>query len=107
YGDARPYSVASIPGSKDRLIVAGSLSKTFAMTGWRIGYALAPKRLVDAMTKLQSQSTSNPNSITQYAALEALRGPMDTVTAMLAEYTRRRERILAGVRAIPGVTCTT
>ncbi|HWZ53484.1 MAG TPA: pyridoxal phosphate-dependent aminotransferase [Candidatus Acidoferrales bacterium] len=107
YGDAKPYSVASLPGSKDRLIVAGSLSKTFAMTGWRIGYALAPKPLVDAMTKLQSQSTSNPNSITQYAGLEALRGPMDSVTTMLAEYARRRERILAGLRAIPGVTCTT
>ncbi|HTP44563.1 MAG TPA: pyridoxal phosphate-dependent aminotransferase [Candidatus Acidoferrum sp.] len=107
YGDARPYSVASVPGSKDRLIVAGSLSKTFAMTGWRIGYALAPKPLVDAMTKLQSQSTSNPNSITQYAALEALRGPLDSVSAMLAEYARRRERILGGLRAIPGVTCTT
>jgi len=107
YGEARPFSVASLPGAKDRLIVAGSLSKTFAMTGWRLGYALAPKPLIDAMTKLQSQSTSNPNSITQYAGLEALRGPMDSVTSMLAEYARRRERILAGVRAIPGVTCTT
>ena len=107
YGDAKPFSVASLPGSKDRLIVAGSLSKTFAMTGWRIGYALAPKPVVDAMTKLQSQSTSNPNSITQYAALEALRGPMNSVVDMLAEYARRRERILAGLRAIPGVTCTT
>jgi aspartate aminotransferase len=58
------------------------------------------------MTKLQSQSTSNPTSIAQYAAIEALRGPMDSVATMLAEYTRRRERILAGVRAISGVTCT-
>jgi aspartate aminotransferase len=106
YGDARPYSVASLPGSKDRLIIAGSLSKTFAMTGWRMGYALAPQPLVEAMTKLQSQSTSNPTSISQYAALEALKGPMDSVATMLAEYARRRERILAGVRAIPGVTCT-
>jgi aspartate aminotransferase len=76
------------------------------MTGWRMGYALAPQPLVEAMTKLQSQSTSNPTSIAQYAAIEALRGPMDSVAAMLAEYARRRERILAGVRAIPGVTCT-
>jgi aspartate aminotransferase len=106
YGDARPYSVASDPGSKDRLIIVGSLSKTFAMTGWRMGYALAPQPLVEAMTKLQSQSTSNPTSISQYAALEALRGPMDSVATMLAEYARRRERILAGIRAIPGVTCT-
>jgi aspartate aminotransferase len=106
YGQARPFSVASLPGAKERLIVVGSLSKTFAMTGWRMGYALAPQPLVEAMTKLQSQSTSNPNSISQYAALEALRGPMDSVALMLAEYTRRRERILTGVRAIPGVTCT-
>jgi aspartate aminotransferase len=57
------------------------------------------------MTKVQSQSTSNPTSIAQYAALEALSGPMDTVTAMLAEYSRRRDRIVSGLRAIPGVTC--
>ena len=106
YGDAKPFSIASLRGAKDRLIIAGSLSKTFAMTGWRLGYALAPQALVAAMTKLQSQSTSNPNSITQYAAVEALRGPMDSVGVMLAEYARRRERILAGIRAIPGITCT-
>ena len=106
YGDAKPFSIASVPGSKDRLIIAGSFSKTFAMTGWRLGYALAPKPLVDAITKLQSQSTSNPTSIAQYAGLAAMRGPMDSVAAMLAEYARRRERILAGLRAIPGVTCT-
>jgi aspartate aminotransferase len=100
-----PYSVASISGSKPHLILVGSLSKTFSMTGWRIGYALAPQPLVDAMLKLQSQSTSNPTSIAQYAALEALRGPMDSVATMLAEYARRRARILEGLRVIPGVTC--
>jgi len=106
YGKTRPYSVAGIAGSKPHLIVVGSLSKTFSMTGWRVGYALAPQPLVDAMLKLQSQSTSNPTSISQYAALEALTGPMDSVATMLAEYARRRARILAGLRAIPGVTCT-
>jgi aspartate aminotransferase len=106
YGDAKPFSVASLPGGKDRLIIVGSCSKTYAMTGWRVGYALAPQPLVAAMTKLQSQSTSNVTSIAQYAALEALRGPMDTVATMLAEYARRRERILAGLRAIPKVACT-
>jgi aspartate aminotransferase len=100
-----PYSVASISGSKPHLILVGSLSKTFSMTGWRIGYALAPQPLVDAMLKLQSQSTSNPTSIAQYAALEALRGPMDSVATMLAEYARRRARLLEGLRVIPGVTC--
>jgi aspartate aminotransferase len=106
YGAAKPFSVASLQGSRDRLIIAGSFSKTFAMTGWRVGYLLAPQPLIAAVTKLQSQSTSNTTSIAQYAALEALRGPMDSVGAMLAEYARRRERILAGLRAIPGITCT-
>ncbi len=106
YGDAKPYSIASVPNSKAGLIIIGSCSKTFAMTGWRVGYALAPQPLIVAMTKLQSQSTSNPTSIAQYGALAAMTGPMDSIPVMLAEYARRRERILAGLRAIPGVTCT-
>jgi len=106
YSDARPFSIASLPGAKERVIIAGSFSKTFAMTGWRVGYTLAPAPLIGAVTKLQSQSTSNPTSIAQYAALEAMLGPMDSVRVMLAEYARRRERILAGLRAIPGITCT-
>jgi aspartate aminotransferase len=99
------FSIASVTGSKGFLIVAGSLSKTFAMTGWRIGYTLAPTPLVGAITKVQSQATSNATSIAQYAALEAMLGPMDSVGVMLEEYTRRRQWILAGLRAIPGVTC--
>jgi len=106
YGDEKPFSVASVPNSKSRLIVIGSLSKTFAMTGWRVGYALGPQPLIAAMTKLQSQSTSNPTSIAQYAAIAAMTGPMDSVPVMLAEYARRRERIVRGLRAIRGVTCT-
>lgn len=105
YGTTKPYSIAGIQGSQPHVIIVGSLSKTFSMTGWRIGYALAPHGLVEAMLKLQSQSTSNPTSIAQYAALEALRGPMDSVATMLAEYARRRARILEGLRAISGVTC--
>lgn len=107
YDNAKPYSVASIADSKANIIVAGSLSKTFSMTGWRIGYALAPQPLVEAMLKLQTQSTSNPPTISQYAALEAMRGNMDSVITMLAEYDRRRKRILEGLRAIPGITCRT
>src|SRR6202790_1842232 len=105
YGSARPYSIANIPESKPHVIVVGSLSKTFSMTGWRLGYALAPKPVIDAMLKVQSQNTSNPTSISQYAGLAALTGPMDSVPVMLAEYARRRARILAGLSAIPGVTC--
>lgn len=105
YGSARPFSVAGIKGSKPNVIVIGSLSKTFSMTGWRLGYALAPKPVIEAMLKVQSQATSNPSSISQYAALAALTGPMDSVPVMLAEYARRRARILAGLSAIPGVSC--
>jgi aspartate aminotransferase len=105
YGEAKPYSVASLPGAKERVIVAGSLSKTFAMTGWRMGYTLGPAPLIEATLKLQSQSTSNATSIAQYAALEALRGGMDSVSTMIAEFARRRTRILEGLRAIAGLEC--
>jgi aspartate aminotransferase len=106
YGGEKPFSIAGAQGAKDHIIVAGSLSKTFAMTGWRAGFALAPQPVADALVRLQSQSTSNVNSITQKAALAAMTGSMDSVQAMLAEYARRREHILAGLRGIPGVTCT-
>jgi aspartate aminotransferase len=105
YEPHKPFSIASAQGSKENIIIIGSVSKTFAMTGWRLGYTLAPEPLVQAVTKMQSQSTSNPTSIAQYAALEAMLGTMDTVPVMLAEYTRRRKRIVEGLRAIPGVTC--
>lgn len=105
YEPHKPYSIASVADSKEHVVVIGSMSKTFAMTGWRIGYTLAPEALVQATVKLQSQSTSNPTSIAQYAALEAMRGSMDSVPVMLAEYARRRRRIVDGLRAIPGVTC--
>ncbi len=105
YEPHKPFSIASVRDSKSNVIVIGSVSKTFAMTGWRIGYTLAPEPLIQAIIKVQSQSTSNPTSIAQYAALEAMRGTMDTVPIMLAEYTARRKRIVEGLRAIPGVTC--
>jgi aspartate aminotransferase len=89
------------------VIIVGSLSKTYAMTGWRVGYGLAPPALVSSMLKLQSHSTSNPNSIAQKAAVEAVRGPQDSVGQMLSEYCRRREFVLRKLRAIPGVTCAT
>jgi aspartate aminotransferase len=105
YEPHKPYSIASAKDAKNHVIIIGSVSKTFAMTGWRIGYALAPEEVIQQMIKIQSQSTSNPTSIAQYAALEAMRGTMDTVPPMLAEYTKRRKRIVEGLRAIPGVTC--
>jgi aspartate aminotransferase len=103
--DSDPYSIASVPGAKDTVLVVGSLSKTYAMTGWRIGFGLMPAPIITAMTKLQSHSTSNPTSIAQRAAAEALRGPQDSVDVMLAEYRRRRDFVVQRLRAIPGVKC--
>ena len=105
YGDAKPFSIASVKGAKDTVIVAGSLSKTYAMTGWRIGFGLGPKHVMDAVIKLQSHMTSNPTSIAQKGAVEALRGPQESVQQMLGEYRKRREFIIARLRKIPGVTC--
>jgi aspartate aminotransferase len=101
--DSEPFSIAAMPGAKDNVVIAGSLSKTYAMTGWRVGFALAPKPLIDAMLKLQSHTTSNPTSISQKAAIEALRGPQDSIPVMLAEYRRRRDFVVQRLRAIPGV----
>jgi aspartate aminotransferase len=102
----KPFSIAAVPGAKETVVVAGSLSKTYAMTGWRIGFALAPTPIIGAMMKLQSHSTSNPTSIAQKAALEAMRGPQDSVPVMLAEYRRRRDFVVDRLRQIPGVTIT-
>jgi aspartate aminotransferase len=103
--DSEPFSIASLPGAKETVLVAGSLSKTYAMTGWRIGFGLVPSSVVSAMTKLQSHSTSNPTSISQKAAVEAVRGPQDSVKVMLAEYRKRRDFVVERLRAIPGVRC--
>ncbi len=103
--DSEPFSIASMPGAKETVLVAGTVSKTYAMTGWRIGYALVPPPIVTAMNKLQSHSTSNPTSIAQKAAVEALRGPQESVGVMLAEYRKRRDFVVARLRAIPGVRC--
>ena len=101
YG-GKPYSVAAEPGAKETVIVAGSLSKTYAMTGWRIGFGLAPKAVISGLVKLQSHQTSNPTSFAQKGAVEALRGPQDSVGQMLAEYTSRRAFVIEQLRRIPG-----
>lgn len=104
YG-SEPFSVASLPGAKRNAIVIGSLSKTFAMTGWRLGYVLGPAELIGNINKLQSHSTSNPTSIVQKAAVAALTGPQDSVAEMLAQYRERRAYVIGALRAIPGVRC--
>jgi aspartate aminotransferase len=106
YPPAEIFSAASLPIElRTRLCIAGSFSKTYAMTGWRVGYSLAPAEWTKAMLKVQGHSTSNANSIAQFAALEALTGPQESVGTMLQEYTRRREWFLNALREIPGITC--
>lgn len=106
YPPAQVFSAASMrPELRRRLCIAGSFSKTFAMTGWRVGYTLANVEWTRAMLKVQSHSTSNTTSISQAAATEALNGPQESVAAMLAEYTRRREWLLGALNDIPGLRC--
>src|SRR2546422_998278 len=105
YDGRKPFSVASYTDLKSHIVIAGSLSKTYSMTGWRIGYVLALPEIIDGIVKLQSHSTSNPTSVSQKAALEALSGPQESVGVMLAEYARRRKFVLERLRAIPGVKC--
>jgi aspartate aminotransferase len=99
-------SGASCTECKEHVIVLGSLSKTYAMTGWRAGFALGPKQIISAMSKLQSQSTSNTTSMVQKAAVAALTGSQACVGEMRADYISLRDRILAGFKTIPGIACT-
>ncbi len=104
YDDRKPFSLGN-SSNRENLLIVGSLSKTYAMTGWRVGFALGHRDLLRNMLKLQSHSTSNPTSFAQKAAVEALSGPQDSVQEMRAEYERRRNRIVEGLRAIPGIQC--
>jgi aspartate aminotransferase len=100
------FSVGSLNEYRDRFLVVGSLSKTYAMTGWRLGFTLGPAVVVSAVQKLQSQSTSNPTSIVQKAAVAALNSSQQCVADMRAEYIKLRDHIVGGLRSIPGVKCT-
>ena len=100
------FSIGALREYRNRMVIVGSLSKTYAMTGWRLGYALAPAAVVSAMAKLQSQSTSNPTSIAQKAAVAALKGPQQCVEEMRREYIKLRDHVVNGLRRIPGIRCT-
>jgi aspartate aminotransferase len=91
---------------KEHIVILGSLSKTYAMTGWRAGFALGPKAIIGAMSKLQSQSTSNTTSFVQKASIAALTGDQQCVCEMRADYLKLRDQVLAGFKTIPGLTCT-
>src|SRR5262249_45216173 len=98
------HSIARVcPAVGERLILVDGVSKSYAMTGWRIGFCAGPKDLVAAMTALQSQSTTNPSAISQAAALAALTGPQETVETMRLEFDRRRRRMVERLRQIPSV----
>jgi aspartate aminotransferase len=99
-------SGGSFLDAKEHVVVLGSLSKTYAMTGWRAGYALAPKPIIAAMSKLQSQSTSSTAAFVQKAAVAALNGPQGCVCEMRAEYLKLRDQILGRLKEIPGVSCS-
>jgi aspartate aminotransferase len=106
YSPAEVFSAASLPAEmRERMCIAGSFSKTYAMTGWRVGYALASRDWTREMLTVQGHSTSNPNSIAQAAAIGALKGPQDSVAAMLAEYTARRTWLLSALKEIPRLSC--
>ena len=93
------------PSLRDRIVIVNGVSKSYAMTGWRIGYALGPADIIDAAAKIQSQSTSNPTSIAQAAALEAIQGPQEDVAMMVGEFAKRRNVVVERLSAISGVQC--
>ncbi len=101
----RNFSAGSLTDCKQHVVIVGSLSKTYAMTGWRLGYALAPQPIIEAMTKLQSQSTSSTAHMVQMAGLAAVTGPQECVEKMKKQYVGLRELILGHLSLIPGVTC--
>ncbi len=101
-----PVSGGSFTDCKEHMIILGSLSKTYAMTGWRAGFALGPKPIIAAMGKLQSQSTSNTASMVQQASIAALTASQMCVAEMCADYQKLRDRVLKGFETIPGLTCT-
>ncbi len=106
YPPAEVYSAATLPAElRARLCIAGSFSKTYAMTGWRIGYSLAPAAWTSEMLKVQSHSTSNPGSIAQAAATAAFNSPQERVAEMLAEYRRRRDWFFRALTQVPGLGC--
>ncbi|MDP2167890.1 MAG: pyridoxal phosphate-dependent aminotransferase [Thermodesulfovibrionales bacterium] len=108
YDGQRHTSIASLSDEmKEKTLVVNGLSKSYAMTGWRVGFTAGPKDIIKAMTNIQSQSTSNPSSITQWASVEALNGPQDFIEKMLREFDVRRKFLISGLNSIAGVKCLT
>jgi aspartate aminotransferase len=107
YPPARPFTAGQLPEElRSRVMICGSFSKTHAMTGWRLGFGLGPKPWIQSMLKVQSHSTSNANSMTQKAAVEAAIGPQDSVRSMIGEYLRRRDWVVPALNEIEGIECS-
>ncbi len=103
--DGRPFSIATLPGMLEKTILLDGFSKTYAMTGWRMGYGIMPAWLVDAVNKLMVNSNSCTASFSQRAGIAALSGPQDDVDRMVAEFRRRRDAFCAGLNSLPGFRC--
>jgi aspartate/methionine/tyrosine aminotransferase len=107
YGTEAPVSIASMPGMQDKTIILDGFSKTYAMTGWRLGYGVMPEWIADAVAKLMVNSTSCTATFTQIAGTAALKGPQDDVDRMVAEFRRRRDAFVPALNSIPGWKCAT
>jgi aspartate/methionine/tyrosine aminotransferase len=105
--DGALVSVTEFEGLRERTVILDGFSKAYAMTGWRLGYGVGPAEVIRRMTKLQINSASCTASFTQMAGVEALRGPQKAVEDMVATFRKRRDRIVAGLNAIPNVSCRT
>lgn len=105
YDGYKPFSISTLPGMQERTIILDGFSKTYAMTGWRLGYGVMPGELAKLVTKLQINSTSCTSSFSQMAAIEALTGPQHEVDVMVEEFKRRRDFIVEGLNSIPGIRC--
>jgi len=103
--EGEPHSIASLPGMLDKTILLNGFSKTYAMTGWRLGYAVMPPELVDPIVGLIVNSVSCTATFIQHAGVEALTGPQDSIASMVAEFKKRRDLIVDGLNAIPGISC--
>jgi aspartate aminotransferase len=105
YDGLEVLSIASLTGMRERTIIMDGFSKTYAMTGWRLGFGIMPKELADRVDLLLTHSVGSTAHFTQFAGLEAITGPQDMVEVMVTEYQRRRNVIVEGLNAIPGFTC--
>jgi len=107
YDKAKYFTIAQIPNLKNRTLTMNGVSKSYAMTGWRIGYAGGPKEIIKAIRKVQSQSTSNPSSVSQAAAVEALNGTQNFIKTRSKEFKKRRDFVVKSLNMIKGINCLT